>query len=308
METPASSANLVISEMQYAPAAPKASEQIVSSNPSDFEWIELMNVGSDVIELTDVFFAEGLDFSFTGSAVTTLSPGQRVLVVGNQMGFEARYGNSLNATIAGELGPSRLENAGERIHPVNALGSTIQDFTYGDPFPWPSQAGFAGYSLVLISDGASTPDHGEAENWRSSGFLGGAPIGSDQVGLSGGAMDDADGDGVVNLLEHALGTSNMGASEGDRAVNASVALLTINNVTDDYFVVSFQRKVTADDVILVAQMGSDLTGWSGDKSALVFVSQRNSGDGLSSVTYRGALSMASIVTRQMFFRLAVSLQ
>ncbi len=304
--TPASSVNLVISEIQYAPAAPNASEQIVSMDPSDYEWLELMNVGSDVIQLTDVSFAEGIDFSFTGSAVTTLLPGQRVLVVRNQAAFEARYGSALNAAIAGEFGPSRLDNAGERIHLVNGLGATIQDFTYGDAFPWPGQAGFAGYSLVLIFDGASTPDHGEAGNWRSSGFPGGSPTGSDQVELSGGELDDIDGDGIVNILEHAYGTSDMNGTEGNGLVGVSVEPLTIDNVMDDYLVVSFQRKVTADDVVVVAQLGSDLVGWSSEETEVIFVSQINSADGLSTVTYRSADPVTVTSIGQMFFRLAVS--
>ena len=142
----ANASNLVISEVHYAPAPPSPTEAVVSADPSDYEWIELTNISGMTIELTDVRFDAGIDFTFTGSSVTTLAPGAKVLVVRNQAAFEARYGLGLSSTIAGEFAPSRLDNAGERIHLVNALGATIQDFTYNDSLPWPTESGFPGYS------------------------------------------------------------------------------------------------------------------------------------------------------------------
>ena len=41
----------------------------------EFEFIELMNVGSTAIDLTGVRFVEGVEFDFAGSAVTQLAPG-----------------------------------------------------------------------------------------------------------------------------------------------------------------------------------------------------------------------------------------
>ena len=140
--------------------------------------------------------------------ITTLAPGERVLIVSNQAAFEARYGTSMNSSIAGQFGPSRLDNAGERIHLVDALGGTIQDFTYNDKHPWPTEAGFTGYSLVLIDDGASMPDHSQASNWRSSTVIGGNPDADDSSALFGDPQADDDGDGLKKLIEHALGTSD----------------------------------------------------------------------------------------------------
>ena len=119
-------------------------------------------------------------------------------------------------------------------------------------------------------------------------------------------MDDIDGDGIVNILEHAYGTSDMNGTEGNGLVGVSVEPLTIDNVMDDYLVVSFQRKVTADDVVVVAQLGSDLVGWSSEETEVIFVSQINSADGLSTVTYRSADPVTVTSIGQMFFRLAVS--
>jgi hypothetical protein len=240
--TPASASNLVISEMMYAPASPDVAEQLVSADPSDFEWIELMNVENEVVQLADVRFEAGIDFSFTGGNFATLAPGARMLVVRNQAAFEARYGTSLSTFIAGEFGPTRLDNAGERIHLVNALGSTIQDFTYGDSFPWPGEAGFPGYSLALVQGQNATPDHGDPTNWRSSGFLGGSPVGTDQTILEGDPMADLDEDGIVSLVEHALGTSDADGGEGGTAIDVGVQSFTVNDITNDFFCDLFPAK------------------------------------------------------------------
>lgn len=304
--TPASASNLIITEMMYAPAAPSVAEQAVSADPSDFEWIELRNVGNEVVQLTDVRFEAGIDFNFTGGNFTTLAPGARMLVVRNQTAFEARYGTSLSASIAGEFGPSRLDNAGERIHLVNALDSTIQDFTYGDAFPWPGEAGFPGYSLVLIKGANAIPDHRDPANWRTSGVLGGAPVGSDQTVLSGDPMTDLDGDGVVNIIEHALGTSDSDGGEGGSPIEVGVRSFTVNEMTSDFLVIEFQRRITADDVVVVPEVGSSLDAWEGDQSAVVFVSEVNSNDGLATITYRSALPFNPDLNERVFFRLAVS--
>ena len=229
-----------------------------------------------------------------------------MLVVRNQAAFEARYGTSFSASIAGEFGPSRLDNAGERIHLVNAFGSTIQDFTYGDAFPWPGESGFPGYSLVLVQGMGATPDHGDPGNWRSSGFIDGSPVGSDQTGLVGDPMADLDQDGIANIIEHALGTSDTDGGEGGSVMEVGVQNFSVNDITNNFLVISFRRKITADDVSVVPQIGSDLTNWSGDQSAIVFVSEVNSNDGLSLVTYRSAQPFDPELNEGFFFRLAVS--
>lgn len=303
--TPASASNLVISEIQYAPAEPTGAELAVSTDPSDYEWMELMNVSDAVVQLTDVHFEAGIDFTFTGSAITTLAPGGKVLIVRSLAAFQARYGMGLNGMIAGEFQPSRLDNAGERIHLVNALGATIQDFTYGDSAPWPAEAGFPGYSLVLIPD-EGVPDHSDAGNWRSSTLIGGNPGSSDSIGLAGDPMADDDGDGLVKMIEHAFGTSDNDGGEGRSVISVGVETLTVNDVESEYFVISFQRDLAADDVSVTVQKGADLLLWSGDEADVMYVSQTNSNDGLSTVKYRSSQPYDPEIDPRMFFRIAVA--
>ena len=299
----ANASNLVISEVHYAPAPPSPTEALVSADPSDYEWIELTNISNVTIELTDVRFDSGIDFTFTGSSVTTLGPGAKVLVVRNQAAFEARYGLGLSSSIAGEFAPSRLDNAGERIHLVDAFGATIQDFTYNDNLPWPTESGFPGYSLVLISDGTDVPVHSDAANWRSSAFLGGSPSGSDSVPLLGNGLDDDDQDGLRKLLEHALGTSDSNGGEGSSAIEIGLELFTVNSVEGSYVTITFKRNVSADDVDVRVETATDLATWNSGESAAVLVSRVNDGNGLSMVKYRSALPFSGNAVPAWFFRL-----
>ena len=304
----ANATNLVISEIQYAPADPSLAEQATSTDPADYEWIELTNIDSQAIDLTDVHFEAGIDFTFTGSAITTLAPGARVLIVRNQAAFEARYGSSMNASIAGEYSPSRLDNAGERIHLVDALGITIQDFTYNDQLPWPSESGFPGYSLVLISDGGSVPVHGDATNWRSSTLIGGNPTTSDQVAFTGNPLGDDDGDQLSKLMEHALGTSDSDGGEGQSNFTVTIETLTVDDVEDSYATITFQRSLAADDVNVWVETGVDLEGWNIGEAHSVLVSQINHGNGLSTVKYRSANPYTVSSPSSWFFRLAAELR
>lgn len=301
----ADASNIVISEIQYAPVAPNASEQLVSADPSDFEWIELMNIGPAGVDLTDVRFEAGITFSFTGSNVTTLGPGERVLIVRNQLAFESRYGTSHSSRIAGEYAPSRLDNAGERIHLVDALGGTIQDFSYEDNLPWPTESGFPGYSLVLIPDGGNVPDHGDASNWRSSSLIGGDPAGSDRTVLLGDPMEDGDGDGLVKLLEHALGTSDGNGGEGHPQIEVGTETLNVGGVEELYLTCTFQRDLSADDVVVRVETGTDLNGWDSGDGFVVLVSSINQGNGLATVKYRSADPVNLLSPASRFFRLAV---
>ena len=64
-----------------------------------------------------------ITFDFTGSAVTSLAPRARVLVVKNASAFAARYGGGL--PVAGQF-VGNLDNNGERIQLLDAgcpLGS-----------------------------------------------------------------------------------------------------------------------------------------------------------------------------------------
>ena len=76
-------------------------------------------------------------------------------------------------------------------------------------------------------------------NWRSSTLVDGNPGATDSVALAGDPLGDDDGDVLVKLLEHVLGTSDDNASEGGGVISVGVETIPVNDVANDYFVISF---------------------------------------------------------------------
>ncbi|MBK7998616.1 MAG: lamin tail domain-containing protein [Verrucomicrobia bacterium] len=105
---------LRITEIMYHPPTPPAGSVYEAE---DFEYIELRNTGPTNINLTGVRFVRGIDFNFTGSAVTDLAPGGYVLIVRNLAAFTSRYGAIAN--IAGQYS-GILNNSGK--HSARRLG------------------------------------------------------------------------------------------------------------------------------------------------------------------------------------------
>ena len=111
----------------------------------DFEFIELANRGPWPLDLKGVRFIDGVAFDFTGSAVTSLDLGQRVLVVKNRAAIESRYGPGL--PIAGEYA-GRLNDDGEVLTLVGPINRAIDTLAY-----WPWWGGDDGGGLSLVQGG-----------------------------------------------------------------------------------------------------------------------------------------------------------
>ena len=184
---------LVISELMYHP-----------SGDGLAEFIELLNISDSVtLNLRDVRFTQGVEFNFTGSAITSLPPGGRVLVVRDLAAFKSVYG--ANLPVAGVFtNGTALSNGGERIKLEDPDNQTIRDFSYTNAPPWPTAADGGGYSLVLIAP-QTNPDPAVAANWRSSTSLGGSPGAADGVPFPADPLADANGNGEPDLIDYALG-------------------------------------------------------------------------------------------------------
>ena len=158
---------LRITELMYHPAALAG-----NANPADeFEYIELKNTSTNVtLSLAGVRFTNGVDFSFTGSAVTSLAPGATVLVVKNTGAFTARYGGGFS--IAGQY-TGALDNSGERIQLIDAVSEEILDFSYNNSW-YPVTAGL-GFSLVILNEHDDPDAWSQKESWRASGLENGSP-------------------------------------------------------------------------------------------------------------------------------------
>ena len=135
----------------------------------DFEFVELVNTSLDTIHLDGLKFTAGIIFDFSGGSVRQLDPGQRVVVVSDLAGFQARYGSA--AGVAGEYA-GLLANAGERLTLADRYGNTLADFLYGDSGDWPGRADGRGSSLEATT---LIGDLGDPGSWRSSHDYGGSP-------------------------------------------------------------------------------------------------------------------------------------
>lgn len=292
---------LVVSEMMYNPPEPTADEIAAGFDDSqDFEFLELMNTGSGSLDLAGLQFVDGIAFDFTGSPITSLAAGGRVLLVEDQAAFEFRYGSGL--PIAGQY-TGKLRNGGEAILIVDALGQTVRGFTYDNAAPWPTTPAGEGPSLVLINPNG-VPDHSDPASWKAGSFFG--TPGTDEPPLADfiswaaangvvGATGDEDGDGVVNLLEFMSGGNPNDPASGSLPVGGS----------DDegHATLTFRRDPAASGLALVVETSTDLENWLGGVGSEL-VSRVINGDGTITSTYRA--TAFPVATERIFLRLRVT--
>ncbi len=160
--------SLRITEIMYHP--------IDTGQPTDpnTEYIELTNIGAEVINLNLVRFTDGVDFTFPS---LDLAPAEHLLVVKDVSAFEARYGGGFN--IAGQYTGS-LSNGGERLVLSDAVGQVIADFRFQDD--WYDLTDGLGFSLTVKDPAKVDPTTlSERNTWRASTDAGGSP-GSDDTG------------------------------------------------------------------------------------------------------------------------------
>ena len=196
--TPASTNNLVISELHYNPSGPEESG----------EFIELMNISSQPVQLAGVRFSAGLTYTFPPAS--ELGEGSRMVL------SPAEYHGN-------------LDNGGEQITLLDATGSTIESFSYNDRAPWPGAPDGQGPSLVRIAPREKL-DPDLPSSWRSSSRAGGNPGSSDATTFAGG-----------DIIAYAMGPDaslNTGIEDGQlsldysRNISADDIIYTIEVSTD----------------------------------------------------------------------------
>ncbi len=165
---------LRITELMYNPPASILQPDI---DDEDFEFIELKNTSDEMLDLSDVSFVDGVEFDFRDGDITTLAPGEFVLVVRNREAFTSRYGAGLLHRIAGQY-EGKLANEGENVRLVDLWNGAIAEFTYDDEAGWPALADGEGHSLVPLESALPGEPHGslrDPANWRASTERGGSP-------------------------------------------------------------------------------------------------------------------------------------
>ncbi len=278
---PASSANLAISEIMYHPGDPTPAEIAAGfTNSDDFEYLEFVNIGTRTIDLAGLYFYGAITFDFAGSALRTIAPGGRFLLVSNAAAFTFRSG--AGKPVAGEY-RGHLNNAGEHLVLQNAAGAAVSDVTYGTAGAWPASADGLGYSLVRVNpDGVFLNDNNPAR-WRRSTAPGGNPGASDALNFpawktANGVTSntaDGDGDGLSNLHEYLLG--------GGLALSDTARLPRLG-VSGGYATLTFTRRFAADDATVTVETAPAVTGpWTANG---VLVSATANADGTETLVWR----------------------
>jgi hypothetical protein len=159
MPSAAPETNLALTEIMYNPPS------VGPRDGDDFEFIELTNMGSGAIDLSNYHFTEGIEYRFPiGSR---LEAGKRLILASDRSAFGAMYD-----TLAFDEYRKHLSNSGEQLTLVDAYGRTIVSLAYDDEEPWPEAADGGGYSLVLDDE---TGDDQEPNHWRLSTMPNGSP-------------------------------------------------------------------------------------------------------------------------------------
>ena len=261
--TPATSTNLVISEIMFHPEDPN----------SDAEYIELINISrGNVVDLTGVKFTNGIGFNFRSGSI--LAPGDRILIVYNLSAFEAVYGVDKH-NIAGEFTSGRLDNGGETLRLEDHKGSVIMEFRYNDKIPWPEDADGQGYSLVLITP-FSNLNPSVPSNWRSSVKIGGAPGTTDATTFAGHPDEDTDLNGIADFVDYALGNWT----------TEKIVVPKAKVTPDGTFTFSYRQNLAADDAVLQPLISDDLLTWKGGETLANILSRVHKGQGTIIVTWQ----------------------
>jgi hypothetical protein len=152
---------LRITELHYNPLPDGATPG------TEYEFLELKNVGQSPLPLAGMHFVQGIDYAFPNDLI--LPPGGFGTLASNAGKFQQRYG----FPPTGEYN-QQLDNGGERITLLGMTGDTLITFRYNDKAPWPDSTDGQGYSLVA----KDLNGYGNADSsgyWRRSLEINGSP-------------------------------------------------------------------------------------------------------------------------------------
>ena len=156
---------LVISKINYHPST---EEGEVSSN---YEFIEITNASEIAVDLTGLYLGElGLTYQFPRGIF--MGGNTSLYLANDAKSFEDRYG-----FIPFDEFTRSLSNESEKILLLDGYGNIIDEVTYSDKVPWPTQADGLGAYLELEDH---TLDNNDGANWEGQfssliqkGILGG---------------------------------------------------------------------------------------------------------------------------------------
>ena len=224
---------LQLSELMYNP--PK----VGLIDGDEFEFLELKNSGTNLLDLSGLTFTHGVNFTFTNE--TLLGPGQYFVLARNAATFGFKYpGAPLHGLYTG-----KLDNNGENVALATALGAQIFAVTYNNAAPWPAEADNSGLSLQRMN---FTVNATNSVSWIAApptpgGSMPAELVDSDGDGMPDGwelahslnptfndANVDADQDGLTNWQEFIADTDPQSAADRLQ-LQSLLASTTSSNLT-----------------------------------------------------------------------------
>tara|TARA_R110000868_G_scaffold383578_12_gene650784 strand:- start:35221 stop:37830 length:2610 start_codon:yes stop_codon:yes gene_type:complete len=147
------STGVVINEINYR------SED--NFNPED--WIEFYNNSDQTVDMSGWLFSDsgdGNEFIFKDN--TQLFSGDYLVLARDSIKFEQSFPEVNNKTGYMNFG---FSGDGESLQLSDNLGNIVDELTYNDKYPWPTEADGLGATLSLTNPGF---DNSKGENWAAS--------------------------------------------------------------------------------------------------------------------------------------------
>lgn len=160
MPTQTQAGKLVISELLYN-----------WDKNEDLEFIELHNASSQMLDLQNFEFVQGIRFKFQKSF--SLEAGAYVVLTNDANRFKQKFGFEAYAEYK-----KNLDNSADTLVLQDAFGLLVDSVAYTDQLPWDNRADGRGFSLELLS---SKEDNSLPHQWRASKIIGGTPAASPQT-------------------------------------------------------------------------------------------------------------------------------
>ena len=314
--TAADASNLAVSELNYHPSDPTAAEVLADPTyrDDDFEYIEFKNMGLTEIDLSGASLVEGIAFTIPAPAV--IQPGGYALLVENLAAFEERYGPGL--PVLGVYA-NKMNNDGDTLRMLDLNGNDIFHFTFNDIWYRPTDG--EGYSLVAADESSLPGNYDDPASWGISCQLLGNPGAANGAVLSqsfggwknyhfstaeiadplvSGSYADPDLDGIVTLMEYALGLDPRG-----RNLSGLPAGTIVDDAGTSYLALTFQRFQKALDLTYHLEVSPDLLTWTESPTLIDLII--DNGDGTETVTIRDSVPIGPL-NAQRFIRLVVGIQ
>ena len=200
-----------------------------------YEFLELKNTGPLALDLSGLFFSDGIGFTVAEGFV--LQPGEFVVLASDALAFSERYPH-VTALLGAYQG--NLSNSGETVTLNAKDGTIITTVAYDDIPPWPVDPDGFGASLVPVSSDGSG-DTSSPDSWRASANLDGSPGEDDPGDITAGGLQrpgDINQDNrldisdAVGMLQYLFGGTAVALPCGDDVSPGSGTLLVLDTNGD----------------------------------------------------------------------------